>query len=263
MKAGVPNARSADGLRIAFDTRGAGELALVFVHGWSCDRSYWNAQMGSFANDHRVVAIDLAGHGESGGARRTWTIESFGADVAAVVESLGLARVVLIGHSMGGDVIIEAAHRLGARVTGLVWVDTYRTLPVERDEDRIDALLAPFRARFVATTRAFVRGMFPRNAEPALVEHVVDDMAAAPEHAAVAMLEASMRYGAVVPERLAALRLPLHAINPSEPASDVDALARHGVRTTLLPDTGHFLMMEQPAPFDAALRDVLATLHAS
>src|SRR5262245_26315272 len=116
-----------DGVRIAFEDHGAELPALVFVHGWSCDRTYWRGQA-PLAERHRVVTIDLAGHGESGVDRASWTMAAFGGDVAAVVEQLGLDDAVLIGHSMGGDVIVEAAPLLGGRVRGLVWVDVYPSL---------------------------------------------------------------------------------------------------------------------------------------
>ena len=76
----------------------------------------------------KVVSIDLAGHGESGLERKSWTIEAFGGDVAAVVKKLGLKRVILIGHSMGGDVIAEAARQLPGQTVGLIMVDTYKKL---------------------------------------------------------------------------------------------------------------------------------------
>ena len=60
---------SPDGIPVTFETHGTGEPALVFVHGWSCDRSYWRGQVGEFARRHRVVVVDLAGHGESGAGR--------------------------------------------------------------------------------------------------------------------------------------------------------------------------------------------------
>jgi pimeloyl-ACP methyl ester carboxylesterase len=60
---------SPDGIPIAYETRGQGAPALVFVHGWSCDRTYWAGQLEPLSRDYRVVAIDLAGHGESGVGR--------------------------------------------------------------------------------------------------------------------------------------------------------------------------------------------------
>ena len=71
---------------------------------------------------------------------------AFGGDVAAVVERLGLQRIILIGHSMGGDVIVEAARRLPGRVAALVWVDAYKRLGTFRTPEQVQAMVAPFRA---------------------------------------------------------------------------------------------------------------------
>ena len=118
---------SKDSIPISYEVYGKGTLALVFVHGWSCDKSYWKGQLQPFSQRYKVVAIDLAGHGASGLNRKDYTIESFGADVASVVERLDLKRIVLIGHSMGGDVIAAAARLLPRnRIAGLVMVDTYK-----------------------------------------------------------------------------------------------------------------------------------------
>ena len=62
-------ARSADGIPVHFEVEAGGAPPLVFVHGWSCDRTYWRHQIDDFAGRHEVVAIDLAGHGESGSGR--------------------------------------------------------------------------------------------------------------------------------------------------------------------------------------------------
>ena len=57
---------SSDGVDIHYEVHGEGEPTLVFIHGWSCDRSYWQAQVEYFAKQYQVITIDLAGHGESG-----------------------------------------------------------------------------------------------------------------------------------------------------------------------------------------------------
>ena len=80
---------------------GSGSPTLLFIHGWNCDRRYWSDQLAYFAEQHQVVAIDLAGHGESGLQRTEWTIGQFGADVASVADQLVLDDVILVGHSMG------------------------------------------------------------------------------------------------------------------------------------------------------------------
>ena len=148
--------------------------ALVFVHGWSCDRSYWVNQMASFAPRHRVVAIDLAGHGESGSGRESWTMPAFGGDVAAVARQIGADDVILVGHSMGGDVIVDAALQLGGRVRGLVWIDVYSDLNLDEADgrDTEDPFVTSLRGDFRAEVDRFVRAMFPPDADPALVDRV-------------------------------------------------------------------------------------------
>src|SRR5207253_2374491 len=104
--------RADDGLSIVCEVRGKGDTALVFLHGWCGDRAYWKNQVGVFAADYRVVAIDQAGHGESGKDRQAWTADGLAGDVEAVVKALGLKRVILVGHSMGGLVALLAAKRM-------------------------------------------------------------------------------------------------------------------------------------------------------
>jgi pimeloyl-ACP methyl ester carboxylesterase len=98
-----------DEVKIVYSAAGAGEPALVFIHGGLADRTFWDAQLKTFADYHRVLALDLAGHGESGTNRQKWGLPEFGADVRAVVEAEKPKRVVIIGNSLGGPVAIEAA----------------------------------------------------------------------------------------------------------------------------------------------------------
>jgi len=244
---------SLDGTRIAYETRGTGSPALVFVHGWSCNRRYWDGQLDALSSDALVVTLDLAGHGESGATRKAWTIAAFGADVAAVVDALRLDDVILVGHSMGADVVLEAARHLRDRVRGLVWVDEHRQLTVFRTEEQVRERLAPFRADFPAAAGAFVRSMFPGSADPSLVERVVSGIASAPEAIALPALEATWNYARNVPAVLAELGLPSVAINSEDSETDVESMRRCGVEVIVMPGVGHFPMLEEPRAFNACL----------
>ena len=107
--AGPFNTLSSDGVAIAYAAYGRGEVAVVFVHGWSCDSRYWYKQVPYFARKYRVVTLDVAGHGNSGFGRKAYTTEAFGQDVAAVLRQLDVKKAILVGHSMCGEVIIYAA----------------------------------------------------------------------------------------------------------------------------------------------------------
>lgn len=257
----VGEVMSADGVPVRYAVYGGGLPAIVFVHGWSCDRRYWLGQVGHFSDRFTVVTVDLAGHGQSGKGRRKWTMPAFGADVAAVVTGLDLPEVVLVGHSMGGDVIVEVARRLRPRVRGLVWADVYRSLDESSSsagtEEETAAFIAPFEADFGAATRAFVRRIAGADTDPDLVDRIADDMATAPPHIALD----AMRY-AVTNEQaaIAGLRqaaVPAVAINPGSPPTDIESLARHGIATAVLPAVGHFLMLQDPAGFNQLLDKVI------
>ena len=253
-------AHSADGIAIHFDAEGGGTPALVFVHGWSCDRGYWDAQFAPFAERHRVVRVDLAGHGESGSGRREWTMAAFGGDVACVLEQLGVDEAILVGHSMGGDVIVETALQVPERVSGLVWVDVYTTLGQPRSDEETNAFVDPFRQDFVTATRDFVRGTFPSGADPALVERVATDMSAAPPDVALdALVRAFTNDGPVV-TGLRRLAVQVVAVNPDSRPTDIEALGRHGVTTVVMNGVGHFPMLEAPDRFNRLLAQVVETL---
>src|ERR1700730_19336872 len=106
MSAQTAVACSDDGVPIHYDVNGTGSPALVFVHGWVCDRHYWDGQAAPFAPRHTIVRLDLAGHGASGRNRVRWTVPAFGQDVAAVIKNLGLKKVVLNGPSMAGGAAV-------------------------------------------------------------------------------------------------------------------------------------------------------------
>jgi pimeloyl-ACP methyl ester carboxylesterase len=251
-------ASSPDGIAVAYEVRGSGTPAIVLVHGWSCDRAYWRHQVGEFAQHHRVVALDLAGHGESGGGRRDWTMRAFGRDVAAVVDQLGLRDVVLIGHSMGVDVVVEAALELHGRVRGLVLVDQYKSLGNPATRAEVQARVEPFRSDFVATTRTLVRNMFVPGSPPEIVEWIVDDMSAAPTDVALSALENTWSNEGKLLEALPKISAPMVAINSDKRPTEIESLARYGIRTCLMPRVGHFMMLEDPVAFNKVLGEVIA-----
>jgi pimeloyl-ACP methyl ester carboxylesterase len=246
-----------DGVPIHFQVQGAGAPALVFVHGWCCNRGYWEEQLGHFARQYQVVAVDLAGHGESGLQRDAWTMPAFGGDVAAVVEKLELDQVVLIGHSMGGPVIVEAARRIPHRVTGLVGVDTWRTLGYIHSEQEIANLLAPFRANFPETAAGYVRQMFIPSSDPALAERIVSQMAAAPPAVAIGAMEANRRNDQNLMAGLRELKAPVIAINSDYRPCNVAAAEELGIKLAFMSGVGHFVMMEDAGTFNRLLADAI------
>ncbi|MBN1626196.1 MAG: alpha/beta hydrolase, partial [Deltaproteobacteria bacterium] len=119
---------SKDGTPISYEIYGAGEPTLLFVHGWSCDARYWRDQLTHFSKIYRIIILDLAGHGHSGTTRSQYTMKAFGEDVQAVTEATDSRKIILVGHSMGGSVIAEAARLMPKRVLGLIGIDTLENI---------------------------------------------------------------------------------------------------------------------------------------
>ena len=246
-------ATSADGVPIAYELDGPAGLAVVLVHGWCCDRTIWDAQIVSLSSVLLVARLDLAGHGQSGASRADWSMAAFGADVAAVMSAADLGDVILVGHSMGADVVLETARWAKGRVRGLVWVDQYNQLSTFMSEARVRERVAPFRASFARTTRTFAEGLFSRTSHAGLIERVATHMASARESIALAALEATWNHGRVVPELLAEVSLPIVSINAGEPFIDMASMNQHGVHVMPMSGVGHFPMLEKPGEFNACL----------
>jgi pimeloyl-ACP methyl ester carboxylesterase len=254
---------SADGVPIRYHAEGRGEPALVFIHGWACDRSHWAEQVTRFSADRQVIALDLGGHGDSGRERQVWTVESLGADVRAVVLALDLRRVVLIGHSLGGPVALEAAGRLPDRVVAVVGVDALHDVERRMAPAQVEALVERWEKDFAGTATQFVDFLLPKDCDPALRERLRAQFAAAPHEVALPLLRAQFDYDlAAACERA---HVPIRAINTTLP-SNVEAGRRHAADFAVVDLTalglGHFPMLTAPALFDQKLAEVLGELGA-
>jgi pimeloyl-ACP methyl ester carboxylesterase len=252
---------SEDGVTIVYETIGRGEPTLVFVHCWCCDRAYWKHQVPFFARQYRVVTIDLAGHGESGLERDDWTVQAFARDVAAVVKDLDLERTILIGHSMGGSVVLETSRLIPSRVIGIVGVDTYQNFESDITEEQQKQFLAPFKADFETMTAGFVRSMFPADADSALVDRIAADMSSAPPEVGVGAMENYLQYRPA--ETLGELVVPIHGINSDKFPVNVEGNRRvaKSYSVTLMHGLGHFVQLEDPEEFNRYLQAVITKIE--
>jgi pimeloyl-ACP methyl ester carboxylesterase len=254
------------GVHIQYRVYGSGAPLVVLIHGWSCDSNYWAAQLDALKSRYTVATVDLAGHGGSGANRSDWSMAAFGADVAAVVNALkDHRRVVLVGHSMGGPVAVEAARRLKSRVVGVIGVDTLADVGLPRppaaDAER---QLAPFRKDFIGATRQFVSGnLFAKNSDPVLVRRVADDMSQAPPAVAIPAIVGMGNWDGV--SALKDITAPLVLINSDMRApADAARMRQWSPKFRLVTLTGvsHFLMMEDPQRFNPLLQQEIETLLA-
>jgi pimeloyl-ACP methyl ester carboxylesterase len=251
----ITTVASADGVEIRYDVAGEGETALVFVHCWTCNRRFWDESFAYFSKGYQVVRLDLAGHGESGKGRRDYTMAAFGDDVAAVANKLGLKRMVLIGHSMGGPVSLEAEKRLGTRVIGVVGVDTFHTgFPVPKDDKEVAAFVKPFEDDFKGNGEKFMRSMFTPQSDPKLIDRIGGMVLSADQAMAVSALKNILVwYQKDSAASFARLGDRLRNIN-ADPKGENKPLDQS---VTLIAGVGHFVAQEKPAEFNRALENIV------
>jgi pimeloyl-ACP methyl ester carboxylesterase len=187
-------------------------------------------------------------------------MEAFGKDVASVVEKLGLGRVVLVGHSMGGPVIIEAAAQMPERVIGLVGADTFLDLERKYTAEQIDAFLAPFKADFGERTSKLVRGIFLADADPELVEWVVRDMCSARPEVGISAMQGLASFDAE--EALRQVRKPIYCINSDMRPVNVEGGRRYAqsFEVKFMSGVGHFVMLEDAETFNRLLSETIEEL---
>lgn len=254
--------RSFDGVEIAYTVAGTGATALVFIHGGLASRSFWARQLAELSASYRVVVLDLAGHGESGSNRAAWTIPAFGEDVHAVVDALGLTRVVVIGNSLGGPVALEAARLIGRRAIGVIGIDTLHLATVKISAADAAARGAAFRQDFAGACRGMVDMLFHPGTYPDLRAWAEQRMLAMQPEVVARMMEGFGGYDHEAAFRAAGV--PIRALNGDLWPTSVE------LNRTIVPDfdvvvmqgAGHYPMLERPEEFNRLLVQIVRELEA-
>jgi len=253
-------------VNIAYTDTGKGDTTLLFVHGWLINGSYWSNQVDFFSKKYRVVTIDLPGFGQSGKNRNSWTVKDFGRDVDSVITQLNLKNVILIGHSMGGDIIIEAAIHAPDHIICLVGIDNLLNVgqvqsPELKKEiaDFTTALKKSFKAN---TTAYFSQYLFYKTTDSITRKRVLNDVARADSTIAIPCIESIMDAEPDAATKLKATKKKLYLIN-----SDIHQTYTGGFKANGIPfelkeihATGHFPMVEKPAEFNALLAATIADI---
>jgi pimeloyl-ACP methyl ester carboxylesterase len=265
MEGAAKIATEPDGVHIEYRVYGKGDPAIVLIHGWATDANYWYTQLDPLKAKYTVVLVDLAGHGGSSASRTNWSMENYGEDVATVSRQLANSQIILVGHSMGGSVALEAAPRIGDRVIGIIAVDALKSvgLPPTAPAE-IEKRVAPFRSDFIGSVRKYVtEELFEKGANPAFVQKVAYDMSLEPPEVGVPSLQAllSMDFATVLPN----VQVPVMAINSDLAATDEKRIRKllPGFKADIIPHTSHFLMMEVPDKFNPILLSDIDTLVRS
>lgn len=250
---------SNDGSELYVEVSGAGDTALVFVHGWMGNVRWWDAQRDAFSATYQVVTLDLAGHGRSA-PRASPSARAYANDIVAVTRSVSASRIVVIGHSMSGAYALLASpdiERLGA----VILVDTVKTLDPPMPAEQIDAMLATYRADYPGAVAKILPGyLFSPKTPPAVVERLTREFLAVSGDIATALLEPLYRFD--LREAARRVHVPVRGIGTDLHAGNVDAV-RAVIADYAYVDVagyGHYPMLEAPDAFTAELRAQLLKL---
>lgn len=256
-------ATSADGTEIHYEVTGQQhDTALVFVHGWLGNTRWWDAQRSALEDTYRIVALDLAGHGQSGRTRTQWTAEAYAADIVAVVRAVAAPRVVLVGHSMAGAYVTAACPELPS-VAGLVLVDTVKNLETIPTYEQVAPMLAGYGSDFETMVKTRLASMlFTPRTPPAVVEQLTREFLSVPGDYAARLLEPLYRFD--IRSAARRVRVPVRGIGTTEDAGGI------AVNRTYFADYdyvamapfGHYPMLEAPEYFTQILRDQAARILA-
>jgi 3-oxoadipate enol-lactonase len=258
-----------NGIRLVWDEVGRASTAppLLLVHGFPLNRTMWRPQLAALAASTRVIAPDLRGHGASDAPPGPYLMDDFAADLQALLDHLGLARVIYCGLSMGGYIGFAFVRRYPARLAGLMLADTRAGADTEEGRaNREDLAQLVEREGSAATVdRLLPRYVAPRThaTQPELVAGVRAMIAGTPP----AGLAGAARGMGRRPDSFATLgeiAVPTAIVVGSEDALTPPAEAERlhtaiaGSTLTIIPDAGHLSNLEQPAAFNEAVRRFLA-----
>jgi pimeloyl-ACP methyl ester carboxylesterase len=251
----------------AVDPAGA---ALLLVHGWTCDSHDWSFQLEAFERQHRVIAVDLRGHGRSSAPAADYTAQRYAADLAAVLGHLSAGPVVVVGHSLGASVAAALAVEHRDLVRAMVAVEPaygqdeataqwMRQASARFGSAEGPALAAELQAATEPTTPAWLKTWHRRRTlgtDPALLARTFHDMYFADDQ-----FSAQPNCDAYLARRncptLAFHRLPAMA------AWESGILRHPSSRVVSWEGAGHWLHQERVPEFNALVLEWIAELPAA
>ncbi|MEY2564742.1 MAG: hypothetical protein QOH88_2935 [Verrucomicrobiota bacterium] len=251
---GVSRFATSDGAKVHYTDYGAGENALLFVHGWSCDETFWAGQASALASKFHVITIDLPGHGQSDKPQIAYTMDLYARAIDAVLSAAKAKSATLIGHSNGTPVIRQFYRKFPGKTRALVIVDG--ALRPFGSKEMMEKFVATLKgANYAENTGSMIDQMVSPIPDPARREKIKSAMLRTPQYVAASEMEATLDPDLWKPDKIT---VPVLMILAKQPAwsAEYESFARG-----LVPDldyqvwegVSHFVMMDKPDEFNAAL----------
>jgi len=248
------------GLEIAFDDTGQGEPAVVLIHGAFANRSHFAPMVADLAERHRVIALDLRGHGESDVPAEGFSARDFAQDVIGVCETARVERAVLCGHSvLGGGIALEVAATRPDLVAGVVLLDAGVLFPEAIRARALGLVPALSTDRWADALRGYFGRLFGPYDPPAVKDRIFAEIGTAPRQMAAPLWADLMAsdYAA----QLASGHYPLMYVGAAAPTDLVRLQQlRPDAIIASVAGSGHFLHLVVPGQVTAMLDRFLAIL---
>ena len=240
----------------------------MLVHGWNINQDYWSQQVAAFSDDYRVLTMNLVTDNMVQNGDRNWTVENFAHDIVEITKKENLSNLVLVGHSMGGEVVLAVRELLPDRTIAIIGVDCYKDtgfLLTEKVQNNIDSFLVDFEEDYAGNVEKMVKtGLFgSEQQQTAAFKRVLEDYQEADPEVAIAIFRNLFPAYDATKDKLAQLPFPLRIIISDYAPFTEEALreyAKSGYRVKTITNSGHFPMIEQPEQFNQALRAFLQTI---
>jgi|TARA_B110001454_G_scaffold45794_1_gene44884 pimeloyl-ACP methyl ester carboxylesterase len=253
---------SSDKVAINYYEKGNAPETLVFIHGFSCNSNYWWAQLNYFSKHYKVISVDLGGHGKSGQNRENYNMTQFGQDVVDVMNDANIDQAILIGHSMGGPVAVEAAVILKERAKAIIGIDTLHDVAKEPASSFVKLMVGTmFRFSQESATEKATAGFFIESTNTELSNWIKEGSRKAPVDASRGSLQSLL--GMNYPEQLSKINIPIKTLNSryfrdTNVEGNLEQYKKLNIE--FIDDVGHFIMMERPTEFNQWLEQELKLL---
>jgi pimeloyl-ACP methyl ester carboxylesterase len=243
-----------DGAKVHYTNYGKGETALFFVHGWACDETVWQEQAPVLAEKMRVITVDLPGHGQSDKPHIVYTMDLYARAIDAVLRETNVHSVVLVGHSNGTTVVRQFYQQFPQKVRALVIVEG--GLRPFVDAASLEKFIGPLRGdNYAEAAGNFISGMTQPVKDPKLRDRIKTLMLRTPQYVAVSEFEATADPALWKPGKI---DVPVLMILAKQPVwtAEYEQFVRGLVPKLdyqVWENVSHFVMMEKPREFNAAL----------
>ena len=256
-----------NGVRIDYHLTGRGDTTLLFVHGAFIDQSYWKKQVDYFSDHYMVVTMDLPGHGKSGRERKNWTLQGFADDVSEVINTLNLKNVILIGHSMAGDINLITASQHSSPIIGFIGIDNFKNAATpfpEKYKPVMDYIQRNLRTDFENTNEKYVRMALVTPETPVAVsDRVVNDFRNAYQPMALEVMDKFFDVYQTELELLPKMRYKLYFVNVDYFPTNEEPLKKYagsGYELIHIKGTSHYPMIETPEVLNEAIQKAITKI---